>query len=83
MAENGATETSPLLTKVSSVTSYLESGESVEGPLPPETLRTGRCILNGDAEDARGQEADNQLFKGLPEVRKQLKYILPACSIGV
>ena len=83
MTENGATETSPLLTKSSSVTDYLESGESAVGPLSSETERNEHSKTNGGNEDAEAQEEDNQLFRGLPEVKKQLKYILPAVSIGV
>ena len=83
MAENGATETSPLLTKVQSVTSYLESGESAVGPLPSENGSNGHAGPISGSDDAEAQETGNKLFEGLPEVKKRLKYILPAVSIGV
>jgi predicted MFS family arabinose efflux permease len=81
-AQNQPSETSPLLRNSNkNPASYVESGESVVGPLPNGAADQNNGI-NGDPERQAVNSDANQL-KGLPEVRKQLKYILPAMSIGV
>jgi predicted MFS family arabinose efflux permease len=78
-SQDGPTETSPLLKHVGEAAQNLTSGEQVED-----------SHLNGHTSNGTDEEAGSTTpngtpkpYAGLPEVRKQLKYILPALSIGI
>ncbi len=77
-------ETSPLLPKVTKV--LPESGDAREGTLPSTTEANNH--INGSTksqdEERQDDEGDREVqFKGMPDVRERLKYILPALAIGV
>lgn len=78
-------ETSPLLTKPSDAT--LASGAGVDGvQVISEAARihvTGTVKAGDDEERQNSNGAGLQPYNGMPEVKKQLKYILPAIAIGV
>ena len=70
------TETSPLL-KDPKKTVAQGAPNGTTGPPAP---------IEGDGSAAERQESDvgrQKQFEGIPEVRKRMKYILPAMSIGV
>ena len=86
-----ATEHEPLLAKAKSAASYVETSASAGNSVPTgvegngcsngivkSTQQDGDTEQQSQAED--GREAQ---LTGLPEVRKQMKYILPAVGIGV
>ena len=81
MPVSDPTERSPLLSESS--TAVLEPGNAPEGPL---ACSNGHYkSIPGDVEEGR-QDAQSERavqYEGLPEVKKQLKYILPAVAIGV
>jgi hypothetical protein len=94
MPRDEPNETSPLLGAGAVATTYVESGEAVAGALPTGSgieshahastpAKTIRNVQDSDAarEAETGQEAGQ--YEGLPEVRKQLKCIVPAISVGV
>lgn len=86
-------ETSPLLSEPTSggvTAKYVESGISIVKPvadspsLGHQSSTTAELPQqNGDPEAPRPDEAREAQFKGMPDVRKQLKYIFPSLSIGV
>lgn len=81
MPVTGSTERSPLLSESS--TAVLEPGDAPEGPL---ACSNGNYKSISGNEDEERQDAQNERavqYEGLPEVKKQLKYILPAIAIGV
>jgi len=81
MPVTGSTERSPLLSESS--TAVLEPGDAPEGPL---ACSNGNYKSIPGDEDEERQDAQNERavqYEGLPEVKKQLKYILPAIAIGV
>jgi hypothetical protein len=81
MPADGPTETSPLLPE--SPTAFLEPGDAPEGPLA--SINGNYKVIPGE-EDEERQDAQCERavqYEGLPEVKKQLKYILPAIAIGV
>ena len=84
MPASKPTETSPLLSGAS--TAYLEPGDVPEGTLSDSGSINGKSKgLSQDVDEER-QEADTQRgaqYEGMPEVRKQLKYILPAIAVGI
>lgn len=76
--EDVPTETSPLLGD-----SANGVVKSVDGFLPDGPIANGSA--HGQDEERR-EEVDGAReaqFEGMPEVRKNLKYILPAIAIGV
>lgn len=78
-------ETSPLLAKPveSSVDSDSISNHDSEDRSNGNGLPSGpsRRIID---EESQGEDASRETqYKGLPEVKKQLKFILPAVAIGV
>ena len=93
MTHTKPTETSPLLPKPA--TDYLEAGDAPNGPLPNgsehhEASANGKA--NGSIKDDNHDDEERQQgvdservnqYEGMPEVKKQLKYILPAIAIGV
>jgi hypothetical protein len=73
-----ASETSPLLGKSDTYPKV------VDGVLPNGTFPNGAIDDANDEERQAEEDLDREgQFEGMPEVRKKLKYILPAVSIGV
>ena len=87
----GPTETSPLISKHGPQPIDPGAGIAPEGP--SEIIADGDGDLENDSQssDADGEALERQdtqqgrlkQYEGLPEVKKQLKYILPALSIGI
>ena len=86
------TETSALIAREDEATQPIEPGAGIapEGPTDHSTTSHGTFAPNGspdgDAEILERQTSAQDRQKqheGLPEVKKQLKYILPALSIGI
>ena len=87
------TETSPLLSKPTA--NYLEAGDAPNGPLPTSTEDhdpTTNGHANGSTKDNQEGDPERQdgvdndrvhQYEGMPEVRQQLKYIVPAIAVGV
>ncbi|KAL6716590.1 hypothetical protein ACLMJK_006157 [Lecanora helva] len=76
-------ETSPLLSKAA-------GSEPIEphlGTRPDTIISTGHTRNGEEATDDREAQADDDghapQYKGIPEVKARLKYILPAIGIGV
>ena len=85
MPKDGPTETSPLLAGVSSPGEHIQSGEATIGPLAGENNGNGNFKPRDD-EANRTENIDGareSQFEGMPEVKKQLKFIVPAVGIGV
>ena len=90
MAEREPTETSPLL---AGPLGSLEAGDSPNGALPNNdafanghSYATWKHIENVDRHQDGVQEGlqdPERAHQGMPEVRKQLKYFLPAIAVGV
>lgn len=86
MKANGSpSETSPLLAKPTNVVP--ESPDAPNGVIPSGSNTDGRGeegVKSVDQEQAQpdGEDGETQ-YQGLPEVKKQLKYIVPAVAIGV
>ena len=85
MAENEPSETTPLL---KGTLGSLEPGDAPNGALPSENRvanghshATGKNIDNVERQEDAVEDAVQH--QGMPEVRKQLKYILPAIAVGV
>lgn len=79
-----STETSPLLPKATKVLS--ESGDAPEGTLSSTTGANNHIHGSTKSQDEERQddEGDREVqFKGMPDVKERLKYILPALAIGV
>lgn len=78
-------ETSPLLTK--SVKTSVDS-DSIS-TCDPDLRNNDNALPNGLSrrrldEESQEEDATRQAqYEGLPEVKKRLKFILPALSIGV
>ena len=92
--EPNASEPSPLLgnSTAENVAIYVESGHSTVGPLPSEGDIDGNVIdgdaSNVDEETGLSRHITNDSgrdvqFTGMPEVRKRMKFFLPAVAIGV
>ena len=79
------TETSPLIPK--SRSTLPQPPDAPNGTLPNGISSNGHAQeynKSVDEEEALGdEEGRERQYQGLPEVRKQLKYILPAVGIGV
>ena len=73
------TETSSLLIKPAEV--LPEAGDAPIGPLPYDVEANGNGKPGNDAE--RQQEEDPMPYQGMPDVKKRMKYMLPAIGIGV
>ena len=76
------TETSPLLAKP--IAADVDAGDAPIGVLPNGTSSNGVADVStkpGDDEESQNTEMVNR--QGIPEVKKKLKYILPAIAIGV
>lgn len=72
-------ETSSLLIKPAGV--LPEAVHAPIGPLPygTEANRNGKPGNDGE----RQQEEDQMPYQGMPDVKRRMKYILPAIGIGV
>ena len=81
-ANDGPSETSPLLPNV-----LPEPADAPSGVLPNGSSINGRPeedIKSVDEEQSQADAEDRERqYQGLPEVKKQLKYIVPAVAIGV
>ena len=84
-------EASPLLGGPPLLINYLEAGDAPNGPLPSNVQAQGHALGNsrlgeGEDESEHGQQetsAEPNHYDGMPEVKKQLKWIFPAISLGV
>jgi hypothetical protein len=73
-------ETSPLLSPDGDdATPKALNGNIVNGTIPDGAPQDGAYLERHDSIDERRAAQ----FEGRPDIRKQLKYILPAISIGV
>lgn len=86
MTADGVTsETSPLLPKLTNLPP--QPADTPDGALPNGT--SGNDHTNGDTKPVDEEEAPadqdgrERQYQGMPEVKKQLKYIVPAVAIGV
>lgn len=78
-------ETSPLLAKpadAAPASGVGVNGVQVTGDAASVHV-TGTVKAGDDEERQNGNGAGPQPYQGMPEVKKQLKYILPAIAIGV
>lgn len=79
-----ATETSPLLRNQSAL---IDAGDAPNGGLSHGSCSNGSPeTLTKPGDDVEGQRAEGDItprYEGLPEVKKNMKYILPAIAIGV
>lgn len=78
-------ETSPLLRRPTDT--FLEPGDATNGVLPNGTYSNGipSGLVKPDDDEER-QEGDGDRspqYEGMPEVKKKLKFIVPAIAIGV
>ena len=77
-------ETSPLLPKDADI--LPESGSAPERGFPSSTDTIGHTNASTKPQDEERQddEEDREVqYKGMPDVRKKLKYILPTLAVGV
>lgn len=77
-------ETSPLLTKPSDATPA--SGAGVDGVQvigDAASIHVTGTVKAGDDEERQNSNGAGPTYQGMPDVKKQLKYILPAIAIGV
>ena len=78
-------EISPLLGRPAGT--FLESGDAPNGVLPNGASPNGTPSgVNKPDDDAERQEGDGDRspqYEGMPEVKKKLKFIVPAIAIGV
>ena len=79
-----STETTPLLGKPDQNRQLVDPGDGI-APAGPEPYEDTNVEDNDDENDLERQTTNGSNFKhqGLPEVRKQMKYIFPAIAIGV
>ncbi|KAG7010080.1 hypothetical protein G7Y79_00001g003520 [Physcia stellaris] len=85
-ARRTASETSPLLPKGKTLSS--EPAET-----PNRVLSNTNCTnihaqedlksINEEQGKSNGEENNDEQYQGLPEVKKQLRYIIPAVAIGI
>lgn len=82
-----SSEASPLLASLPSTINYLKAPNTL---LPDDVESHGNPICNGppgesEDENEHGQEDTStpNHYDGLPEVKKRLKWIMPAVSLGV
>ena len=89
MARNQeVSESEPLLANDDTTTRYLNPGDAVDGrnSIGNEHIEEASDVLKDPEEGPHRDEVDGsraQQYEGMPEARKQLKYILPAMGIGV
>ena len=81
MSDHEPTESSPLFPGSSTVA--FQSDVSPDG-ISPNSSRHAKAQLGGADEERSDPQSERGIqYEGLPEVRKQLKYIVPAIAIGV
>ena len=82
-ADDAPSETSPLLPKLTVVSP--EPANAPNGTLQSASDTDGHAeedVKPVDEEQAHRNEDDSE-YKGLPEVKARLKFIVPALAIGV
>ena len=83
-ANNESSETSPLLTKP--INTALEPGDAPVGALPSGNEVNGHANGVSKPDDEENQVTDGDEaapYQGMPDVKKKLKYIVPAVAVGV
>ena len=84
-ADGGASETSPLLPKPTNL--LPEPADAPNGALPNGTNNNDHTHDDNksvnEEEASIDQDGRERQYQGMPEVKKQLKYIVPAVAIGV
>ena len=85
-ARRTASETSPLLPKGKTLSSEpaetpnrILSNTNYTNIHAQEDLKS----INEEQGKSNGEENNDEQYQGLPEVKKQLRYIIPAVAIGV
>ena len=73
-------ETSPLLTKATN--GDPERNDTSNGSVPAPVEANGSTKPTEDEEQHDAEDREGQ-YEGMPEVKQQLKYIVPAIAIGV
>ena len=73
-------ETSPLL--ASSVHASSDNSTTSSNEIRNQNYINGHLERRNDEESHDEEETRERPYEGLPEVRKQLKFILPAVAIG-
>ena len=83
IGHNEPSETSPLLSNP--IESALEPGDAPNGVLPSGNGPNGYAngIVRPDVEEGSQVGERNVPYQGMPEVKKNLKYIVPSVAIGV
>ena len=86
MAGDGPpSETSPLIPK--SRSTLPQPPDAPNGTVPHEIGKNSHAQEDGKSVDEEEAHSDDEgrerQYQGLPEVKKQLKYIVPAIAIGV
>lgn len=81
---NLPSETSPLLSKNAVGATYIDQGAGIA---PQGTAETSVLAQEYNGGVIERQTSDNEgrrkQFEGIPEIRKKMKYIMPALGIGV
>ena len=85
MSQEQLTESSPLLGKTSDI--VRDAGDAQNG-VPASNAKssnghTDRAPDPSQDEESQGSDSRVLQYEGMPEVKKKLKYILPAIGIGV
>lgn len=82
MSQQNPSETDSLLSHQNPIAGSDDSDAVSYGSTLP--VQANGNVQNNDEESSRkAKDDDNPLFVGLPEVKKKLKYIVPAVGIGV
>jgi len=77
-------ETSPLLPKDSSTARNVTPIDPGEGIAPDAGQASEEAVQDGsEIERQTSAEGRQKQYEGMPEIRKQMKYIMPALAIGV
>lgn len=81
-------ESSPLLPKPDQTGRHASHPIDASGGLVPEGAGPYRDFLGMEDQEQGGggierQESGPKIHEGIPEVRKQMKYLMPALGIGV
>ena len=77
-------ETTPLLPKDSSIVQQATPIDPGDGIAPDAGQATGEITQDGpELERHTSAEGRQKQYEGMPEIRKQMKYIMPALAIGV
>jgi hypothetical protein len=78
-SDGTATETTPLLPEPQSTQTSVESADG----LAPDGAIADGCTDGADVERQTDGEDTQKQYEGMPEVKKNMKYIFPALAIGV